>query len=142
MPGYQLVEERFLNPPSRSGIRRNTRRIGFVDFLKELDQDEFPFDANTKLLVAGLEDVLLFSRPDMEKAAYEIRSKLVKKANSFERFNCDWVQIMFRNKLIRGEHLTVKHPTAVLPIYRIFGTPVSETDENGNESYRCSFNLS
>ncbi|MFQ5675466.1 MAG: hypothetical protein ACE5G1_06170 [bacterium] len=144
MPGYQLVERKYLSPPLAEGrgIKANSRRIGFLDFLRELSQDDFPYHEETSLLVVGLEDVLLFARPDMEQMAIKIHKLLQKSARDFERYDCAWVQIMFRNELKRGETLNVIYPGQVkIPIYLIFGSPAASM-ENGNVCYRCSFNLS
>ncbi len=142
MPGYQLVEEKYLLPSKRNGIRRNTRRIGFLDFVRELKQEEFPYNEYSSLLVVGLEDLLLYSRPKMNEAAVEIRRIIQSKASQFNGYNCDWVQIMFRNRFERGENLRVIHPAVALPVYLIFGSPVEEVDTDDNVCYRCSFNLS
>jgi len=141
MPGYQLIEEKYLNPPSRAGIKRNSQTIGFLDFVREIKQEEFPYNENTKLLVVGLEEVLLYSRPDMEAAAREIRRKLQSEAGRLDNSNCYWVQIVFKSPLVRGEHLNVKYPgNVMIPIYLIFGSPVEDV-EDGIINYRCSFNL-
>jgi hypothetical protein len=144
MPGYQLVQQKFLSPPlpSGRGIKANTRRIGFLDFLRELEEEEFPYREGTSLLVVGLEDVLLFARPDMESVAKTIHKKLQRVAGKFEAQNCGWVQILFRNELKRGETLRAVHPAVELPIYLIFGSPPPEEDRDGRVYFRCSFNLS
>jgi hypothetical protein len=144
MPGYHLIERKHLSPPlpPDKGIKANSRRLGFVDFLRELDQEDFPFDAESSLLVVGLEDVLLYGRPDMENVAHDIHRRMQRAAGNFERYNCGWVQIMFRLPLKRGETLRAIHPAIELPIYRIFGSPAPDTDNKGNVFYSCRFNLS
>ena len=144
MPGYQLIERKYLHPnrTDGKGVRPNNRGIGFLDFLRELQQDPFPYHDETKLLVIGLEDILLFSRPEMEKTAKEIHRLLQRAARDFESQNCGWVQILIRTELLRGESLNVMHPTATLPIHLIFGSPPPETDKQGNVYYLCKFNLS
>lgn len=144
MPGYHLIERKHLSPPQPlgKGIKANNRRIGFLDFLRDLEQEDFPYDAESSLLVVGLEDVLLYGRPDMENVAHDIHRRMQRAAGNFERYNCGWVQIMFRLPLKRGETLRVDHPREELPIYLIFGSPHSETDKNGNVFYSCRFNLS
>ena len=144
MPGYQLIERKYLHP-NRSdgkGVKPNNRRIGFLDFLRELQKDEFPYHEETKLLVVGLEDVLLFARPGMENTAKQIHKLLQSAARDFESHDCGRVQILIRTELRRGETLNVIHPTATLPIYLIFGSPPRETDKNENVYYLCNFNLS
>lgn len=144
MPGYQLVEVKYLSPPQPAGkgIKTNNRRLGFLDFLRELADEDFPYHEESSLLVVGLEDILLFARPEMEKTLNWIHQKLQRAARNFERFNCPSVQIVFRHELVRGETLRVKHPTLELPIFLIFGSPPPDVDADGVVSYRCSFNLS
>jgi hypothetical protein len=144
MPGYVLVEQKHLTPPlsKGKGIKANSRSIGFLDFIRELKAETFPYHDETRLLVVGLEDVLLSSRPDMENEARKIHQILQKAAKDFDRKSCPNVQIVFRNPFIRGAKLEVEHPAGKLPIYLIFGSPPSDTDKNGNVFYKCSFNLS
>ena len=59
MPGYHLIEERVLKPNNPDGIEPHPNRKGFLDYLRELRQDDFPFQRGYKLAVVGLEDVLL-----------------------------------------------------------------------------------
>lgn len=150
MPGYMLVRKNSLSPPlpERNGVKANSRRIGLLDFLRELAQEDFPFDENSSLLVEGMEDVLLAARTgrDTEKqelteAALLIREKLQKAANSLFACGCPDVQVVFREPLVRGDHLIVDHVTAPLPIYIIFGSPPSD-EISGHKVYRASFNLS
>jgi hypothetical protein len=144
MPGYFLVEQKYLSPPKPEGrgIKANARRIGFTDFLRELEYDEFPYNENTSLLVQNLEDLLLYSRPEMVKMAREIHYKLQRVANEFERIHCPWVQIVFKYTLLRGEKLCVIMKPEDQPIHLIFGSPVARDDGNGNVYYTTAFNLS
>jgi len=144
MPGYILIEQKYLLPPisKNKGLIANSRRIGFLDFLREIQGEPFPYHDETKLLVAGLEDVLLFSRPEMEKTARIIHQILQKAAGNFEKRSCPDVQIVFRCELKRGEKLKVIHPAEELPVYIIFGSPAADSDSRGNPFYKCSFNLS
>ncbi len=59
MPGYHLIEERMLKPNNPDGIEPHPNRKGFLDYLRELRQDDFPFQRGYKIAVVGLEDVLL-----------------------------------------------------------------------------------
>lgn len=144
MAGYMLIEKKYLPPYKPAGrcIIPNKRRIGFLDFLRELGDEEFPYNEESSLLVVGLEDVLLHARPNHESKAKMIHQKLNHAAGAFEKRNCGTVQILFRNELIRGAKLYVKHPTLTLPVYLIFGSPSSERDENENVFYPTSFHIS
>ncbi len=143
MPGYLLVEHNRLSPPKpeNQGVKANSSRIGFFDFLRSLDNETFPYDENSSLLVVGIEEVLLGARPGMEEEAMRIRGKLNQAANLFDMRNCADIQIVFRQPLIRGEKLKVAHVTQEIPIYLIFGSPVPDTI-NGQTVFRTgSFNL-
>lgn len=144
MPNYYLVEQRYLSPPQPKGkgLPANAVRIGFLDFLRELEQETFGFTRYEGLLVEGLEDVLLAARPDMEKVANRIRHLLKKSASDLSnKLEAD-VQILFRNHLNRGDELWVDHPAEHrLPVYRIFGSPPAEYI-GSSPFYRVSFNLS
>ncbi|OIO18554.1 MAG: hypothetical protein AUJ54_07700 [Ignavibacteria bacterium CG1_02_37_35] len=143
MAGYMLVEQRSFAVPQtpNRGVQPNKRKIGIADFLRELEQEEFPFDENSSLMVTGIEEYLLASRPDMEVTAREIRMKLQKAAGFFNDRLCRNVQIVFRQPLKRGEHLIVDHVTQSIPIYLIFNTPI-QTDIGGQTVFISQFNLS
>lgn len=143
MPGYVLVEQRSLAPPKPEGqgIKANSQEIGFNDFLRELEQDEFPYNENSSLLIRGLEKLLLESRPEMDNFAKVIRHKLQKHANDFFTKGCGDIQIVFKGALIRGEKLIDKHVTADIPIHLIFSSPPPD-EINGQIIYKAGFNLS
>ncbi len=138
---YILIEHNHLSPPrlAGQGFKANTHRIGFLDFLRELDREEFPFHESSHLLVVGLEDVLLFSRPHMHSIALDIRNRLKRVANDFER--CPHVQIVFmKGHLVAGAELRLEMKPEPLPLHLIFGTP--QRMENGFVYYLAPFNLS
>ena len=143
MPSYYLIEQQHLSPPQPEGhgIPANPKRIGFLDFLRELEQEDFALTPYEGLLVEGIEDVLLASRPDMDAMAHSIRQLLQKSASSLQDELVASVQIVFRNKIVRGDEIWVEHPAANLPIAKIFGSPTREED-CGVPFYRVSFNLS
>ena len=144
MPGYVLLEQNKLSPPlpPGKGVPANKTRIAIGDFLRSLEDETFPYDENSSLLVTGIEEVLLASRPDMDDWAKEIRKRLQKVAAPFTNRRCGEVQIVFRQPLKRGDKLMVDHVTEPIPIYLIFGTPVPETISNQVVYRTGTFNLS
>jgi hypothetical protein len=144
MPGYLLIENKYLSPPRSvgKGIKANINRLGFLDFIRDIDNQDFPFHEESNLCLVGLEDVLLFGKPDVENTARWIHQKLQRAARNLERFNCPVVQIIFRHELVRGDTLRVAHPNRELPLHLIFGSPPPEQEPDGIVYYRCSFNLS
>lgn len=144
MPSYYLVEERHLCPPQQKGqgLPANNKRIGFMDFLRELEQETLGFTQYDGLRVEGLEEVLLAARPKMDELADHIRQVLQRAALALDRKLCADVQIVFRGQLKRGDVLWVDHVTNHrIPIHRVFGSPAAEMFGNC-PFYRASFNLS
>ncbi len=144
MPNYYLVEEKYLSPPQAhgNGLPANSVRIGFIDFLRELQQETFSFTQYDGLRVEGLEDVLIASRPETEKMALHIRHILQKSASDLDRKLCANVQIVIRNKMVRGEVLWIEHPAEKrLPVHFIFGSPIAE-HIGSSPYYKTAFNLS
>ena len=143
MPSYYLVEQQHLSPPKPAGqgLPANSIRIGFFDFLRELQEEKFSLTPYEGLLVEGIEDVLIASRPHMDEMAHNIRQILQRSASNLQDELVANVQIVFRNKIVRGDEIWVEHPTAKLPIAKIFGSPTRE-EECGVPFYRVSFNLS
>ena len=143
MPSYFLIEQQNLSPPRPrgKGIPANPIRMGLWDFLRELRQDEFSLTPYEGLIVEGIEDVLLASRPEMDAMAHRIRRELQRAASDLQDQLVASVQIVFRNKIVRGDEIWVEHPTAKLPIGKIFGSPHREAS-NGVPYYRIAFNLS
>jgi len=143
MPAYLLVEKKSLTPPLQEGkgIPANTQKIGFLDFLRDLEKDEFPYNENSQLMIVGIEETLLAASPDIHTAAIQIRNLLQKAANRLSNCNCSDIQIVFRGTLQRGDQLVVRHVPQDIPIYLIFGTPIQE-EIYGEKVYRPSFNRS
>ncbi len=143
MPGYLLVEQNKLSSPlpHGKGITATRTRIEIIDFLRSLDDETFPYDENSSLLVTGIEELLLASRPNMEEFAADVRRRLQKVAGFFNNRNCGDIQVIFRQTLKKGEKLAVEHVTAPIPNCLIFGSPVPEIINN-RVAYRTgSFNL-
>lgn len=150
MPGYQLIQKENLSPPRPEGhgVSANKQKKAFYDFLRELEQEDFPFNEHSDLLVEGLEDVLLSARTsretekeELEIAAKQVRRVLQRAAQKLDSRGVPDVQITFRLPLKRGHTLIVEHVKAELPIYLIFGSP-SPDEINGQKVFRVPFNLS
>lgn len=137
--GYILIEEKQL--ASAKALKPNPEQYGFLDFLRKLKEDPFPFDENSKLLVFGLEDILLFYKENVEAKAREIHTHLQKAAKDLDRCNIGPIQMVFKSELLSGANLVLRHPALDLPIYIIFGSPTPE-QTSGQTYFPCSFNLS
>lgn len=140
MPGYRLVEVGNLSPGKDGGIPPYENDIGFLDFLREIAQEPFPFPKFYKVQVHGLEEVLFAARPQQKEMALKIHRLLRQAAQNLEKRLVE-VQIVFQGKLVKGETLWVEYRNTRLPIDNIFGSPLRQSDARGNPFYRTNFNL-
>ncbi len=140
MPGYMLLERSTLAPFKSDGIEPHVMALGLLDFLRELSLDPFPFTKYAEIRVLGLEEVLHAARPNEAEIAHEIRRRLRQAAPDLERRLVS-VQVVFRDKLVRGDTLWSEFGGGRLPISHIFGSPPPETDARGNRFFRANFNL-
>ncbi|GFP20787.1 hypothetical protein HKBW3S06_00014 [Candidatus Hakubella thermalkaliphila] len=140
MPGYRLVEVGNLSPGKDHGIPPYENDIGFLDFLREIAQEPFPFPKFYKVQVHGLEEVLFAARPQQKEIALKIHRILRQAAQNLEKRLVE-VQIVFQGKLVKGETLWVEYRNTRLPIDNIFGSPLRQSDARGNPFYRTNFNL-
>lgn len=141
MPGYVLMQQASLQPYKPKGIPPAPQIIGILDFLRELEQDPFPFAKMSKWQVVGLEEVLFAARPNEQEVAIDIHTRLNRAASGLEKHVLD-VQIVFSGEIVRGADTTVKYRGALLPINLIFNHPPIEKDANGNVFFRMEFHLS
>ena len=121
---------------SRSG------RGMFLDYLRELRQDSFPFPRGHKILVEGLEDVLLAAGNSLSEVEGRIHSVLTSRANELESIMGTNVQMVFKDKLQKSDDFWLeagmqKH----LSLRRIFGTPRRYRSASGTEFFIVGFNL-
>ncbi len=142
MPGYVILESKSLAPPKPAGqgIKANSNRIGFIDFIREIKYDEFPFSENSSLLLTGLEEYLLMEKRDMKNELLRLRNELQAAGNKLSNSGCGDIQIVFRGDLVMGQHLIVRHPTADIPIYLLFGFTEAQMINN-QKIYKATFNL-
>lgn len=141
MPGYRLIEERMLKPFNRDGIEPYPNRMGFLDFMRELRQDPFPFPPGYKLRAEGLEHVLLAAGEKLEEVEQFIYGVLVGRANDLDSMRLD-VQVIFQDKLQQEHDFWLEAgPRRHLSLRRIFGTPKRQQGPNGTEFFMAGFNL-
>jgi hypothetical protein len=141
MPGYRLMELSNMQPHKPRGFVAAENVIGILDFLRELEEDPFPFAKYTKLQIVGLEEVLFAARPREAEVAADIHIRLNKAASDLEKRLLD-IQVVFSGEIVRGADLTVKYRGMALPIHLIFNHPRREVDGGGNPFYPMEFHLS
>jgi len=142
MPNYYLIEERMMKLFNPEGIEAHPNRKGFLDYLRELRQDSFPFPRGYKVAVEGLEDVLLAAGNSLPEVEDRIRGILVSRANELESIMATNVQIIFRDKLQKSNDFWIEAGVNQhLSLRRIFGSPRRQRGPNGTEFFIAGFNL-
>lgn len=141
MPGYVLIEEKYLRPTKMDGFPANPDPIGFLDYLRELRQETFPFNDGKRLRIVGLEDVLIAAGEKQRDVDAFIHQILLSKANELESFLGTRVQIVFQRPLCLADDFWIDHGKTRISLRGIFGSPKKESDQNGNEYYLVGFNL-
>jgi len=137
MAQYYLVEEH--NLPALPWAEK-AQRMGFLDFLRAVQNDPPALPRNEAIRVDGIEDVLLAARPKMDDMAREIHRLLQQAAGRLQRLNTNVVLVVCE-KILPGAQVTIQHVTATIPLHLVFGSPVA-TEAGGRPVYPVSFNLS
>jgi len=142
MPGYLLIEEKMLKLYRPQGFEPNPIKMGILDFMRELRQEEFPFTGDQpKLRIVGLEEVLLAAGHNLLEVSLFVRHTLASRANEMEK-NMGPVQVIFRNALKRADDFWFEPGARQrITLRPIFGSPVPLVNGNGNECYQVGFNL-
>jgi len=141
MPGYHLVEERMLQPFHPDGLEPHPTRMGFLDYMRELRQDHFPFPAGYNLLVVGLEDVLLASAPHLQEVSSFIHATLVRRANELNSLAIH-VQLLFTYPLHLADDFWIAPGVpSRLSLRQIFGRPRRVPLQGSAEFFFVGFNL-
>ena len=131
-----------MKPFNSNGIEPNPNRKGFLDYLRELRQDSFPFPRGYKIVVEGLEDVLLAAGNSLPEVEERIRSILTSRANELESIMGTNVQVVFKDKLQKSDDFWLEAGVnRHLSLRRIFGTPKRHRGPAGTEFFIAGFNL-
>jgi len=138
MPGYHLLEQSAAPPESVSD--RPSDRLGFLDFLRELSEDEPGIPRYWEVTVVGLEELLFRAQDDAVALALDIRRRLRAAASVLQNRLVD-VNVLFQEKLQRGDDLWVEYRGARLPVGHIFGAPMPRSDPRGRPTYFVGFGL-
>lgn len=140
MAGYLLLERRFLQPQRGEGVSPNAVRMGFLDYLRELRNEPFPFPRGHKILIEGIEDVLIAAGENRDDVESYIHDLLSSRANELERMG-GFVQIVFERKLNQASDFWFEVGLERITLRPIFGSPGKQVDRAGNEFYTVGFNL-
>ena len=128
MSGYLVLPRQALD--NHGGpVPAAPQQIAFLDFLREIEQDPFPFAPRTQLCVTGL-DELLVTLGCTEKRATEKELRLLQgyksrlKHAAVEIGNLADIQVPIAYDLILGgeSRLGARHtPLDQVPLWRLFG---------------------
>jgi hypothetical protein len=138
MPGYHLMEKGTRTPHSLPG--RPSGRLGFLDFLRELAEDDPSIPRYAEIMVTGLEEVLFAAEGEAQTLALEIRRRLRAAASLLQNRVVD-VTVVFQGRIQRGQDLWVDYRGTQLPVGHIFGSPPPQTEPGGHRIYFTGFNL-
>lgn len=141
MPGYLLIEERYLRPAKQDGFEANPEPMGILDYLRELRQETFPFNEGKRLRIVGLEDVLIAAGEKQTEVDAFIHQILVGKANELNSLLGTTVQVVFQRPLCRADDFWIEIGRTRISLRGVFGSPDKKSDQNGNEYYLVGFNL-
>jgi len=138
MAGYMLIEKKMLQPHKVDGIPPNAQELGFIDYLRELRQEVFPFARGSKLRLIGFESVLLDAQDRVQIGA-DIHRLLVAPANELNRMG-GFVQVVFEWPLFYGDELWFERGRERIPLRGVFGR-AKRDQEASNVYYLTGFNL-
>ena len=137
MPGYHLIADAGAIPDNGE---RPLDRMGFLDFLRELAEEEPQYRRFWKVTVVGLEEVLFAAGDEAEALASDIYRQLRAAASTLENRLAD-VYVVFRGELKRGADLWCDYRGARLPIGRVFGSPPPQKASYGSVVFFSNFSL-
>lgn len=140
MAGYLLLERKFLKPRKPDGVEPNAVRMGLLDYLRELRDEPFHFPRGHRILVEGIEDVLIAAGENRDDVASYIHGLLASQANDLERMG-GFVQVVFERRLNQAADFWIDVGDMRVSLRRIFGSPKRQADSVGNEYFSVGFNL-
>ena len=141
MSGYFLIEEKQMQPFKAKGFPPNPVQMGFLDYMRELRQETFPFPEGRKLLVVGIEEVLISAGDQLPEVGAFIHDTLARKANELNSSRIG-VQIVFRRTLKSAQDFWFELGGGRrISLRRIFDSPPLKSDFAGNEFYFVGYNL-
>jgi len=141
MKGYEILEQKYLKLYREDGIVPYEKKIGLLDFLRELNAGSEDMSRCSSYMVVGIDDVLYLTKREQRRAiALEIHKVLQSAATDLERKNIE-VQLICKGRLVPGAALWLEYRGEKLPIDFIFGTPIKR-EIHGFPVYTVSFNLS
>jgi len=141
MAGYLLIERRFMQPDKRDGVAECGAHGVSGLSARELREEPFHFPRGHKILIEGVEDVLIAAGENRDAVASYIHDLLASRANDLYNMGGQ-VQIVFKWQLNQADDFWFEVGQERYSLRRIFGSPRKQVDQAGIEFYTVGFNLS
>ncbi|OQY97464.1 MAG: hypothetical protein B6D35_15190 [Candidatus Brocadia sp. UTAMX2] len=141
MPGYEILEYKYLKPYKEDGVEPNEIKIGILDFLREIRNCPDGISPRSSFFIVGIEEALyMTASQERQSVAREIHRMLQSSASLLVR-KLIQVQIVCKGRIIRGDSLWIEYRGENIPIELIFGS--AETHNvRGIPVYKTGYNLS
>jgi hypothetical protein len=141
MKGYEILEQKYLKLYRKDGIVPYEKKIGLLDFLRELNAGAACQSRCSSFMVVGIDDVLYLTKREQRHAiALDIHKVLQSAATDLEKKNIE-VQIVCKGRLVKGDSFWVEYRVETFSLDFIFGTPRKQ-EIKGFPVYTVNFNLS
>ncbi len=141
MPGYTILEHRITNLARHDGYTVSENKMDILDFIREINEDPFPFNFGYEVTVEGLDKLLFDAGQDVQEIANDLRHELISKAGIIDSQKLT-VNIIVLGKLKYGAYLTVEYARKDIPLNIIF-SKVNQFDVGTkNIIYTTNANLS
>lgn len=141
MKGYEILEQKNLQPYKEYGVKPNAIKIGVIDFLREIKSGADSIPRLSSFMVVCVDEVLYMTKPeDRLEIAREIHRVLQSAAQALDRKMVE-VQIVCKGRLVRGDSLWLEYRGERLPLDLIFGSTMTN-DVRGVHVFTTGFNLS
>jgi len=139
--GYILLEKRFMRPDKSDGFPPNENRMGFLDYLRALREEPFYFPKSHKIIIEGVEEVLIAAGENRNDVSSYIHGLLASRANELQSKMGGQIQVVFKWKLNQADDFWFEVGQERYSLRHIFGSPKKQEDRAGNEYYPVGFNL-
>jgi hypothetical protein len=142
MAGYLLIHRSQFKPYKANGFEPHPNRLGALDYLRELRQTPFPFPEGYRLLVEGMDDLLVAAGPNFMDVARFLHDSIAARANDLNRMGTN-VQVLFNYPIRFGAECWIEIGMDRLALTPVFGMVEHRYDDRtGVEYFVAGFNLS
>ncbi|MGH8613838.1 MAG: DUF1156 domain-containing protein [Gammaproteobacteria bacterium] len=112
----------------------------YKDHSRDPDTQPFHFPRGHKILVEGIENVLIAAGENRDDVASYIHGLMASRANDLQRMS-GFVQLVFERRLSQASDFWFDVGLERVSLRRIFDSPKKQVDRSGNEFFTVGFNL-